>query len=74
MIINKKDDITHMTIGAAVINEFGLCLSIVYEINDLCKYARNGNLSVFVHSFHAQTYRKDTKVIVISEAKRADDQ
>ena len=58
MIINKKDDITHMTIGAAVINEIGLCHSIVYEINDLCKYARNENLSVFVHSFHAQTYLK----------------
>ena len=45
-----------MTIVEVVIHEIGLCHPIVYEIYDLCEYARKENLSVFVHSFHAQTY------------------
>ena len=72
------EDINHMTIVEEVINEIGLCHPIVYDIYDLCEYARKGKLSSFAVSmlkdictfFEVPFRSKDTKVILISKVKQ----
>ena len=73
-----KEDINHMTIVEAVINEVGLCHPIVYDFYYLCEYAREEKLSSFTVSmlkdvctfFEVPFRSKDTKVILIPKVEQ----
>ncbi|KAK3723366.1 hypothetical protein QZH41_015944 [Actinostola sp. cb2023] len=73
-----QDELNHMTTIDNVITEIGLSHPIVYDIYDLCDYARNKKMKAFTVSmlkeictfFDIPFMSKDTKAVLIFKLKQ----
>lgn len=72
-----EDEIDHMNTVHAVINEIGLCHPIVYDVYDLCDYAKHNKLNAFTvpmlkeicKFFEVPFKSRDNKAALMSKVK-----